>query len=91
MNLEQALNLAKKMTTDRLSENPDYELYLEIDRQLALIKSNMNKTLSDEDKENISIGLIAVREFEETDNKYADILGKVSYLYKNPEIKALEE
>jgi len=92
MNLKKALTVAKKMTAERLAESPDYELYIEVDRQLNLINANVESgnTPTDEQKEEISIGLIAVREFEQTDEEFADILGKVSYLYKHPEVDSVD-
>jgi len=92
MNLKEVLTVAKQMTAERLAESPDYELYIEVDRQLKLIKSNVESgnRPTDEQKEEISIGLIAVREFEQTDEEFADILGKVSYLYKHPEVDSVD-
>ena len=91
MNLSEIYNLANKMTSERLSESPDYELYQEIERQLDLRKTRIDsgESLSDDQKDEISIGLIAVREFEETDQEYSEILSKLSYLFKHPEIDSV--
>ena len=89
MNLKEALKLAKQMTAERLAESPDYALYLEVERQLMSINTGIESGIAptEEQMEEISIGLIAIREFEATDPDYADVLSKVSYLYKHPEVE----
>lgn len=89
MNLKAALKLAKEMTTERLGESPDYALYIEVARQLNLIDASIESGVAptDEQMEEISIGLISIREFEGTDPDFADVLSKVSYLYKHPEVE----
>lgn len=93
MNLIEAYKLATKMTLLRLSEDPSYDLYIEVNKQLSSMGSNILNHVepTEEEKSSRSIGLIAARELEQTDEEYADALSKLSYLYKHPEISEIED
>lgn len=92
VDLKEVYRLATEMTVERLNESPNYDLYIEINRQLGLMKDNILNQIepTEEEKMNISIGLLAVRELEEVDTEYSDVLSKLSYLYKHPKVSSIE-
>ncbi len=81
-------NEAIKLTNERLALAPDFQILRSVKAQLDFILDSFqkNKKPTDAEKERVTLGVLAVREFEDNDPEYADILSKVSYLYKHPEI-----
>ncbi|MBI3561303.1 MAG: hypothetical protein HY080_06260 [Gammaproteobacteria bacterium] len=79
---------AIKLTNDRLAITPDFHLLKSVKAQLNYILESFkqNTKPTDAEKDRITLGILAVRDFEVSDSEYADILEKVSYLYKHPEV-----
>lgn len=76
------------LTKERLAIAPDFHTLKSVKTQLDYIFDafQKNNPPTDAEKDRITLGILAVREFEDTDPEYAEILTKVSYLYKHPEI-----
>lgn len=84
----QLINEAIKLTNERLAISPDFQILKSVKAQLVYILDAIQKDKSptDSEKNRVTLSILAVREFEANDSEYADILEKVSYLYKHPEI-----
>lgn len=79
------------MTKEKLAVATDSQIFKCISAQLEFIeyKFKTSDPPTEEDKERITLGALAAREFETSDPEYADILFKVAYLFKHPEIDKL--
>lgn len=84
----QLANEAIKLTNERLAVAADFQILKSVKAQLEYILDSFqkNKIPTDVEKDRVTLGVLAVREFEDNDSEYADILEKVSYVYKHPEI-----
>ncbi len=84
----QLTNEAIRMTNERLAVAADFQVLKSVKAQLDYILDSFrnNRTPTDTEKNRVTLGILAVREFEGSDSEYADILEKVSYLYKHPEV-----
>jgi hypothetical protein len=71
---------ALQMTDERLSAPKPWDLFRSIKRQLEFIQDNLvhGRTLSNDDKRRITIGVLAAREFDANDPDYANVLYEVA-------------
>src|SRR6185369_3667949 len=79
---------ALQMTEDRLAKAPagsTHSMYSSIRNQLRFMKETIaaGKSASIEDKNRLTLHVIAVREFEDSDPDYCDALTNAAYLFKN--------
>lgn len=79
---------ALRLTNERLVIAPDFPVLKSVKAQLEYILDSFRsgKKPTESEKDRVTLGTIAVREFENNDSEYADKLEKVSYLYKHPEL-----
>jgi|tagenome__1003787_1003787.scaffolds.fasta_scaffold18932666_2 hypothetical protein len=70
-----------RMTDERILLSPENGLYPSIRAQLAFIQGHLidRTPIAEEDRERLILGVLAAREFETTDPRYADVLFDVSY------------
>ena len=84
----QLVEEAIRLTEERLAVSSDYPVLKSVKAQpdfvLSAFRDDRRPTATE--KDTITLRVLAVREFEATDPEYADILERVSYLYKRPEI-----
>lgn len=73
------------MTAERLQRAPTSPLYLSIRAQLQAIADDLEtgRAPTPEIQDRVMLGVYAAREFEDDDPEYADVLHKVSYVYKH--------
>lgn len=83
--LEQELALAQSMTAEHLRRVPASPMYQSIGAQLDAIASDLatGNAPTPEIQDRIMFGVYAAREIEDVDPEYADVLHKVSYVYKH--------
>jgi hypothetical protein len=74
--LEEAVRLAREMTSERLQTSPRSPLFVHADEQLRFIEGfvTRNEMPTLEDTELIDVGLMAVKELEPDDPDYAKAL-----------------
>jgi len=82
--LDALLRVGIGMTDQRLSRAPDDTVLPMIRSQLLAVQQDVARgSTPDPDLvERVKFGWIAVRQFEDVDPEYADVLTRASYLYK---------
>ncbi len=82
--LETLVHQAQTMVSQRLLTAPNYGVYTHARDQLQTIATLIDNSLSPTDiqKNEIDIGLMAVKELESTDPELADILCRVDYEFE---------
>jgi len=90
MTLYQELNVWIKMGLDliqkRIDQNPDFRMLFSVQNQFLLIRQYLQRgmTLPVNDRQRLTLGLLAVREFEDNDPEMAEAMFQVSYLVDQP-------
>jgi hypothetical protein len=78
---------ALEMTEERLANAPagsEHSMFSSIRNQLRFMRDTIaaGKSASIEDKNRLTLHVIAVREFDDTDPEYSDALTNAAYLFK---------
>ena len=81
MNTINIINEAIKISKARIKAAPNFPIFQSIDAQLDYMDKLINGKIIDKSKlHQINVGLYAVKEFEESDPEFANILKKVQYI-----------
>lgn len=82
--LPSLVSTGQKMLSERMSAAPDFAIYESIKNQLEFIRSTVaaGRKPSDDEKERLTIGVYAAREFESSDPDFANVLFDIAYLFK---------
>ena len=81
--LEALVDEGLRLIAERLAKSPDFGLFQSVQKQLEFIKETLTsgKRPSAADKDRLTIGVLAAREFEDNDPDLADVLFRVSYAF----------
>lgn len=79
-----ALNIAKNMTIERLSQYPNYGVYIHAQDQIKFIEELLQKgkVPDQQEKDFVDIALMSVKELDTSEPDYSDVLCELSYLFK---------
>ena len=78
------LDLASAMTQERITLAPGVDVYVLIEQQLDFMRGfeAVGVDPSESDRERISIGVIAVRNFDDVDPEYSRVLCEAAYRFQ---------
>ena len=83
MGLQAVLDLAQDMTRERISLAPGVAVYDVVDRQLSHMQAVLHVgTPVEADVDRMTIGTIAVKNFEDVDPEYARVLLRAARLFR---------
>lgn len=75
------LKRAKEISRRRLTSAPDFTIFQSIDAQIDYMQQILDGEVVDRSKlRKINVGLYAIREFEESDHEFAEVLKKFNTL-----------
>ena len=76
---------ASVMTDEARRTNPDAAIFRSIEAQLRAIRSDVVRAgpFDPTIQKRVNIGLLAVREFEQTDPGYAEVLERIAFLHQD--------
>jgi hypothetical protein len=79
-----ALNAAKIMTEERLVQFPKYGPYIHASEQISFIERVLaeKRPPTSEEKENIDIALMAIKELDSSEPEYSEALCELSFHFK---------
>lgn len=74
----------QKMVAERMAAAPDFEIFDSIKNQLDFIRTTVEtgRRPTNDEKERLTIGVYAAREFETNDPDFANVLFDIAYLFK---------
>jgi hypothetical protein len=83
-NLNSVLDLAKKMTEEKLHDVPSSSIYLHALAQIDFIKRVLmqGRAPTQEERDFIDIGLMAIKELDDTEPEFSGVLCELSYQFK---------
>ena len=79
-----ALGRAQQLTADAVAANPTSQLFGGIANQLRAIRQDVERggPFDPSIQARVTLGVLAVREFEQTDPEYADLLHEINFQYR---------
>jgi hypothetical protein len=82
--LPSLISTGEKMIAERLSAAPDFEIFESIKNQLEFIRKTVEpgRKPTEDEKERLTLGIYAAREFETSDPDFANVLFDIAYLFK---------
>jgi hypothetical protein len=81
--LPSLISTGQKMISERVATAPDFEIFQSIKNQLDFIGATVaaGRKPTEKEKESLTIGIYAAREFETSDPDFANVLFDIAYLF----------